>query len=215
VRRDLEDGTVRLEATLHPEEAALVWAMLDRAATQATAKERGFSRADALVALAQAYLRGDRPERSPVELTVVVSAETLSAGSAETASAGATATAACGDGTCVSAETARRLACDAGIVRVVEGAEGTPLSVGRKTRSIPSSIKRALLRRDTACRFPGCTNRMFLEGHHIQHWADGGETKIGNIAISCSHHHRFVHEYGYRMAQSWPSMTIGGGASAR
>jgi hypothetical protein len=73
------------------------------------------------------------------------------------------------------------------------------LSVGRKRRSIPVSIKRALLKRDTTCRFPGCCNRIFVEGHHIQHWANGGETSLQNLVGLCDHHHRFVHEYGYRV----------------
>jgi hypothetical protein len=60
-------------------------------------------------------------------------------------------------------------------------------------------MKRALLQRDQACRFPGCTNRLFLEGHHVRHWADGGETDIENMICVCTHHHRFVHEYGYRI----------------
>ena len=102
-----------------------------------------------------------------------------------------------GDGTCVAAETARRLGCDAGIVRIAEDERGNPLSVGRKTRTIPGPLKRALLARDRTCRFPGCTNRLFLEGHHIRHWADGGETEIDNMISICTHHHRFVHEYGY------------------
>jgi hypothetical protein len=38
---------------------------------------------------------------------------------------------------------------------------------------------------------------LFLEGHHIRHWADGGETSLLNTALVCSWHHRYVHEYGY------------------
>jgi hypothetical protein len=56
-----------------------------------------------------------------------------------------------------------------------------PLSVGRKTRTIPAAIKRALAVRDRTCRFPGCDHRLYLDGHHIEHWADGGETKIYNL----------------------------------
>jgi hypothetical protein len=89
------------------------------------------------------------------------------------------------------------LSCDAGVVEVREDREGVPLAVGRKRRTISGAIKRALLKRDTACTFPGCTNHVFLEGHHIRHWADGGETKMDNLLMLCSHHHRFVHEYGY------------------
>ena len=98
-----------------------------------------------------------------------------------------------------SAEAVRRLGCDCGIVHMAEDAHGRTVSVGRRTRSIPASIKRALLRRDRTCRFPGCENRLFLEGHHVEHWADGGETSLSNLLGLCSHHHRYVHEYGYRI----------------
>jgi hypothetical protein len=38
---------------------------------------------------------------------------------------------------------------------------------------------------------------MFLEGHHFEHWADGGDTSLENLGLLCSTHHRYVHEYGY------------------
>ena len=83
------------------------------------------------------------------------------------------------------------------MVEVVEDEHGTPLSVGRKRRTIAGALKRALHKRDTACTYPGCTHRIFLEGHHIKHWADGGETSLKNTSLLCSSHHRYVHEYGY------------------
>ena len=96
----------------------------------------------------------------------------------------------------IDAKTARRLSRDAGVVEVKEDENGVPLSVGRKRRTIAGAIKRALWKRDAACTFPGCTNHVFMEGHHIRHWADGGETTLENLVMLCSHH-RFVHEYGY------------------
>jgi hypothetical protein len=97
----------------------------------------------------------------------------------------------------VSLTTARRLACDAAAVRVTEPPDGEVLSVGRRTRTIPASIRRALRARDGGCRFPGCTNRRYVDGHHIHHWADGGETKLSNLVELCRRHHRYVHEYGF------------------
>ena len=96
----------------------------------------------------------------------------------------------------VSIEAARRLSCDAGAIEVVEDDAGTPLSVGRKHRTIAGALKRALHKRDSACSYPGCTNRVFLEAHHIRHWVDGGETSLANAALVCSLHHRYVHEHG-------------------
>lgn len=93
-------------------------------------------------------------------------------------------------------ETARRLACDASLVPLVEDENGAPLNVGRKTRSIPPAIRRALNARDAGCCFPGCTYRRYLDAHHIEHWADGGETKLTNLVTLCRWHHRLVHEGG-------------------
>jgi hypothetical protein len=233
---------VRIEAVLHPEEAAVVWAALDHRAQQQcreshrvsaetssavppvapAARDGGahapparsrapFDRADALVQIAQGYLRGDRPDRSPIELVVSVPAETLhrqrvapAAMAAAPAAVPAPApeapdpcdVACLADGTPVSAEAARRLSCDCGVVEVVEDAHGVPLSVGRKRRTVPGSMKRALLQRDRTCQFPGCANRLYLEAHHIVHWADGGATSLRNLIACCSFHHRYVHEYG-------------------
>ncbi len=101
------------------------------------------------------------------------------------------------DGPALALDTARRLACDVTTVGLVEGADGEPLSIGRKSRSIPPAIARALRARDIGCRFPGCDRTRFTEGHHVKHWADGGETKLGNLVTLCSFHHRLVHEGGY------------------
>jgi len=97
----------------------------------------------------------------------------------------------------VPAETSRRLSCDASLVHWRETADGEPLSVGRKTRSIPPAIRRALQRRDGGCRFPGCSATRFVDAHHVQHWADGGETRLDNLVLLCRRHHRLVHEGGF------------------
>ena len=95
----------------------------------------------------------------------------------------------------VSAETARRIACDAGRVPMIHR-KGQILSVGRKTRTIPPPIRRALEFRDQGCRFPGCTSQ-HCDAHHIVHWADGGETKLSNLVLLCRRHHRLLHEGGF------------------
>ena len=97
----------------------------------------------------------------------------------------------------VSAETSRRLSCDAGVVHWLENKQGETLNIGRKTRAIPPAIRRALNRRDHGCRFPGCTCSRFVDAHHITHWADGGETSLDNLVLLCRRHHRLVHEGGY------------------
>jgi hypothetical protein len=78
-----------------------------------------------------------------------------------------------------------------------EDKQGEPLNIGRKARSIPPAIRRALKRRDRGCRFPGCTCSRFVDAHHIIHWADGGETSMDNLVLLCRTHHRLVHEAGF------------------
>jgi len=97
----------------------------------------------------------------------------------------------------VPAETCRRLACDCAKIHWHDNSQGEPLNIGRKTRSIPPAIRRALKRRDLGCRFPGCTCNRYVDAHHIQHWADGGETCMDNLVLLCRTHHRLVHEAGY------------------
>jgi hypothetical protein len=97
-------------------------------------------------------------------------------------------------GPSVAGETARRLACDASLVAIVENGQGEPLNVGRRTRTIPPAIRRALNVRDRGCRFPGCTFKRHVDGHHVKHWAHGGETKLDNLVTLCRFHHRQVHE---------------------
>ncbi len=106
------------------------------------------------------------------------------------------------DGPDVSAETSRRIACDCSLLRVDEDDGGEPLSIGRKTRSIPPAIRRALTLRDGGCRFPGCNHDRFVDGHHIVHWANGGETSLENLVLLCRHHHHLVHEGGFTCEKS-------------
>ena len=106
------------------------------------------------------------------------------------------------DGPHVSAETSRRIGCDCSVLGIREDENGEPLSIGRKTRAIPPAMRRALRFRDGGCRFPGCTNDKFVDGHHIQHWADGGETSLDNLVLLCRHHHHLVHEGGFTCAKT-------------
>ncbi len=149
-------------------------------------------RADALTRVAERFLSGSAKETGGDRYLVHVHTdmETLKAD-------GAGAESEIEDGTNVSAETSRRLSCDAGVVHWLENNKGEPLSIGRKTRTIPPAIRRALKRRDHGCRFPGCTCSRFVDAHHIAHWADGGETCMDNLVLLCRRHHRLVHEGGF------------------
>ena len=67
----------------------------------------------------------------------------------------------------VSREAARRVACDAGLVVLQHGAGGEILDVGRRTRTVPSALRRALQCRDhSQYEFPGCDSRR-CDAHHV------------------------------------------------
>jgi len=205
-RRDLPGGMVKLDIVLTPDEAELVLGALDRARElehkvdehrieQPDPKRP--SRADGMVALAESYLAGNvgtgnGGERFQVMLHVdqdPLAPDGALAGTLD-------------DGTRVSAETLRRVACDCGLVAVGHDQTATTLSIGRRTGSIPPAIRRALLLRDRGCAFPGCTHKRFLHGHHIQHWLHGGVTSLNNLALLCSHHHHLVHEGGWSVERA-------------
>ncbi len=202
-----DDGSFLLQARLSPEQGAEVLKALELAREavdessaedwstgSATAAQRN---ADALAAMAESFLAsgptsGGARDRHLV--TVHVDAEVLAAD---------------GEGRCeleegpaLAAETARRLGCDAAVVGIVEDEHGTPLDVGRKTRTISPGLRRALRSRDQGCRFPGCTNTRFVDGHHVQHWAQGGVTSLANLVTLCRAHHRSVHEGGYAIRRT-------------
>jgi hypothetical protein len=99
-----------------------------------------------------------------------------------------------------SAETSRRLACDASRVVMRHGLDGQVVEVGARTRTIPPALRRALHHRDKSCRFPGCGGRVG-QGHHVQHWAHGGLTVLTNLVLLCRRHHRAAHEDGYEVAR--------------
>ena len=172
-----DDGMVRLTFQLTADEAAAVTAALDAA-------PKGVRRAEALVAMADQHLRGNAPSRSPTEVVVHIDASSL-----EDQVAGHTES-----GELLGVETCRRLLCDAGVVPVLEDGSGKTLDLGRKTRTIPTAIRRAMTLRDGGrCRFPGCDNTI-VDGHHIVHWAHGGTTCIDNVISACRRHHTLLHE---------------------
>ena len=199
-----DDGSLRLEARLPPDEGALLLSAL-AATAEASARSQTNSaeapgsadgpaarRADALVAIARSSLADSAavlPDAMPGELVVHVDTQSLGADRVHERCELA-------EGPAIAPETARRLGCDGSIVRIIER-DGRPLSVGRRKRTVPAALRRALRSRDDGCRFPGCGHKRFLHAHHIHHWARGGLTTLDNLIQLCSYHHRLVHEGGF------------------
>ena len=196
-----EDGSLVLKARIPALGGALVVKAIEAAMAQIPDTEvdvdttetwpldHAARRADALVWVAESSLgrrSADSKTADHYEVVVHVDAETLCADAPGRSHIE--------HGPTLPAETIRRIGCDASLVTVLEDREGQVLNVGRKTRSIPPAIRRALAARDSGCQFPGCTFTRFLDAHHVKHWAHGGETKIGNLVTLCRWHHRLVHE---------------------
>jgi hypothetical protein len=203
-----DDGMGVIRGRLTPEVGAVVQRALEAAADRLFQEARGDPkaanltevtpaqrRADALGVLAEAALAADLDRGSAGDRYQVMLHVEMPTGVAA------------GEGLCgtlevdhgavdVSAETSRRVSCDASVIPIRHGADGAVLDIGRKTRAVPPSIRRALEGRDRNCRFPGSTAHR-CDAHHIEHWVDGGVTSLDNLVLLCRGHHRAVHEGGF------------------
>jgi hypothetical protein len=205
VWRDEARGTLRLTVELPIDEGEVIVRALDCAVAAgeiATGIEpdsiaepsKGIGwraqQADALVAIAKAYLDGGGAanERSNTadryQLVVHADAKSLGGGTGRAD---------------LPIETVKRLCCDGSVVTVLDGEDGTPLDVGRKQRTVSTPVRRALHARDRGCTFPGCHRKHYLDAHHLEHWASGGETVPDNLTLLCTYHHRLLHEGGFRV----------------
>jgi hypothetical protein len=93
--------------------------------------------------------------------------------------------------------TMRRLTCDGSLIALVEDGKGNPLALGRKTRALSTALRRFLWARDKHCSFPGCSRKSYVDAHHIDHWADEGESNPDNLTLACYYHHVLLHEGGF------------------
>jgi hypothetical protein len=194
------DGTSRSVLDLDAETTAVLRTAVDPLAAprpagpdgQPDPRPRPHRLADALGALAQAALDSARlPDQAgqPTQVVVHVPLTALQG-------AGPAPGAVLDHGVPISAETARRLACDALLVPAVLGAAGEPLDIGRASREPSAAIRRALVARDAGCAYCGAPAR-WCQAHHVQHWSRGGPTALSNLVLLCHRHHVAVHHDGW------------------
>jgi hypothetical protein len=208
--RDEGRGVLRLTVEVPIEEGELIIRALDCAVAggevttdidpDAVAESKGTAwraqQADALVAVAKSYLaggHGDEGGNTADHYQVVVHADAKSV----TGGAGRVD---------LPIDTVKRLLCDCSLVTVAEDANGNPLDVGRKQRTVSTPLKRALYARDRGCTFPGCHRKRYLDGHHLKHWINGGETVPDNMTLTCTYHHRLLHEGGFSIVKEADDM---------
>ena len=192
-----DDGTVTLTANGGPDVMAFILKAFDAAAAELPDlvdepdHPAAARRLDALEHIARTFLEPDEHAAPTTEIVVHADLTTLAEREAGRSELEA--------GPSLSQTTLERLACDCGI-RLALDKEGQTLDIGRRSRTIPAALRRAIVDRDHGtCRFPGCTHRARLHVHHAKHWARGGATKPTNLLLVCLYHHKVLHEGGWNV----------------
>jgi hypothetical protein len=196
-------GRGRLDGDLTAEDHALLAAALDTLISEiveTTPRDELLPmpqlRAQALAEVARRHLdspdtprdHGNRPH-----LTVVVDWEVLAGGRRDK-------TTELLDETVITPSAAQRLACDASVCRLLTGAAGEILDLGRTRRTVTATQWKALRVRDRHCRFPGCRRPWsWSDAHHIIPWTQGGPTDLDRLILVCRHHHTLIHDGGWTL----------------
>jgi Domain of unknown function (DUF222) len=200
------EGRHVIDGEFHPEAGAVIATAVHAAETMSkgdprTPRQR---RADAMEIICRSYLdRGEAPRNGGERphLNLELRLETLEGRAGSEA-----ATLAWSDQP-ISGEAARRIACDAGISRIITNGRSEPLDVGRRTRVVPAALRRAVIARDKHCTAPGCDHPWeWCDTHHDIHWIDGDPTALWNLRLLCHVHHPDEHE-GRDRDRSPPSST--------
>ena len=185
-------GMVHLNGNLDPEGGLMVLAAIRGLSEPAAldpqdTRTTGQRQADALVEICRRHLDGEPATGSSrPHVSVTIPWHTLQAGSGVVDTQAGT----------ISAQTVRRLTCDATVSRIILDADSKPVEAGRAHRVIPPALRRALDLRDQHCTHPGCDlPARYCDAHHIQHWTEGGRTTLANLLLLCRTHHRTAHNH--------------------
>jgi hypothetical protein len=205
VWRDEKRGILRLTLEVPIDEGELVMRAIDCAVAsgevttdvdpRAVAESKSLAwraqQADALIAVMKSYLDGGHggeggSTADHYQVIVHADAQSLRGGAGRAD---------------LPIDAVKRLLCDCSFATVFEDEHGRPLDVGRKQRVVSTPLRRALYARDRGCTFPGCHRKRYLDGHHVDHWIDGGGTTADNITLLCTYHHRLLHEGGFSIVK--------------
>jgi hypothetical protein len=196
--RRQEDGSALIESRLDKVGGTAVEVCLRGLARRISADDDRTPEqrlADALAEVSMLAMdSGVVPNRGGTRTSLVVTT------SAETLLGLAGAPAADLDGEPINWKTLERLTCDCSFTRLLMGPNSEPLDVGRAQRTFTGPRRRALDARDKGCTYPGCTRTArWCSGHHIVPWFRGGGSNVADSLLVCWHHHKKIHEWGYRL----------------
>jgi hypothetical protein len=217
------DGMTNLFGKFDPERGSIVSSLLDAGVEamfhsgdgevpiecDASVEPNDHRRALALVAMLQGRPDGltdialggsscDRPARA--EIVVHIDYELLAGGAGER-QLGAESTCRTLNGSELTVETIRRLACEAEIIPLVLDGKSVPLDVGKSKRLATAYQRRALAAVHETCAIDGCSVKFsHCEPHHIDYWENGGATDFNNLVPLCSRHHHAAHEGGWKLS---------------
>ena len=221
------DGMTNLFGKFDPERGSVLTALLDAGVEamfhsgdkevpvecDASVQPNDHRRALALVALLQGHTNGLGGESSPssspcprparAEIVVHIDYELLAGGVRESA-LGDPRTCRTLNGSELTVETIRRLACEAEIIPLVLDGKSVPLDVGKSKRLATAYQRRALAAVHETCAIDGCSVKFsHCEPHHIDYWVNaitgGGATDLNNLVPLCSRHHHAAHEGGWKL----------------
>ena len=133
-------------------------------------------------------------ETPPAQVTVIVEAKEATATDGE---AGVVLEA----GPRVGRQALQAILCNADTEVLARTEDGRYLDYGRKTRTVPPALKRALIDKfHGLCAADGCNSRYRLEAHHKTPWSEGGRTDQADLVLLCwFHHHVVIHQWGYEL----------------
>ena len=203
---DQPDGMTRIEGLLDPESGAIVRTTLDgimnQSAFDRTKRTRGQRCADALTQLCSAASKGKLVGgRSNTKLIATVSFETIVERAADR---GVTHV-----GPTLDPATVRKLACDAGIHRLITGPGSSILDFGHENHLVSDNLFLALVARDGHCRWPGCSIRAtWCDAHHIIPRVDRGPTNDENLVLLCHRHHQLGHQRGWKVTGTGAQLDV-------
>ncbi len=199
-----DDGMLEIVATLPPEDGKIVLNAIQalqsrrqqrtQSADEPAIQPAAARRADALVRVCEEWLGSgsEGVEATRSQLVVHVDVDTL-------AGTGPGSRCHLDDGPAIAASAARRMACDAEVMTVVER-DGVPVGAGRSKRVVTGRMRRLMQLRDGTCRYPGClVPARDADGHHIKHWIEGGPTELSNLVSLCRFHHQRHHDGAFTM----------------